>query len=190
MVKAKEVKNKEFFKPAKVDLTDAQAKKIIRQEPVKVSAKQIGTGNKVILLHPENHAKLSKAKKAGRGAVLYMSPAEVLATVESDLDGSGIFDSIYKALKSGYNFIKKNIIDTPLYQGAIKPLVKQGVNVLSGIAKTATGNSPAGNTAIDAIVGEVGNKTGAFGLKSGNKGKKYMTKKNMDLLQGSSFRIN
>ncbi len=188
----KEVKNKEFFKAAKVDLTDAQAKKIIRQEPVKVSAKQIGVGSKVILLHPENHAKLSKAKKAGRGAVLYMSPGEVLATVESEMDGTGIFQDIWRGLKSGYNWVKKNIIDTPLYQGAIKPLIKTGVNTLAGIAKTATGNSPAGNTAIDAIVGEVGNKTGAFGLKvlKGNKGKKYMTKKNMNLLEGSSFRIN
>ncbi len=186
----KEVKNKEFYKPARLDLTDAQIKKIIRQEPIKITSKQIGVGSKVILLHPENHMKLSKAKKAGRGAVLYLSPGEVLATVESEMDGTGFLQDVWRGLKSGYNWVKKNIIDTPIYQGAIKPLVKQGVNVLAGIAKTATGNSPAGNTAIDAVVGEVGNKTGAFGLKGNNKGKKYIRHGNSNLMDGASFRIN
>lgn len=182
----KTVKNAEFYKPAKLDLTEAQIKKIIRQEPVRVAAKQIGTGSKVVLLHPENHAKLSKAKNGGRGAVLSMSPGEVLATVESEMDGTGLFSDIWKGLKSGYNWVKKNIVDTDLYQGAIKPLVKQGVSTLAGMAKTATGNNPAGNAAIEGIVGEIGKKTGAFGL---NKGKKYNTRKRSDLMAGS-FRLN
>lgn len=182
------VKGSEFYKPAKLDLTDAQIKKIIRQEPIRITAKQIGTGSKVVLLHPENHARLSKAKNAGRGAVLYMSPGEVLATVESEMEGTGLFDSIWRGLKSGYKWVKKNIVDTDLYQGAIKPLVKSGVSTLAGMAKTATGNNPAGNTAIDAVVGEIGKKTSAFGLK-GNKGKKYKTRSRADLMAGS-FKLN
>lgn len=181
------VKNAEFYKPAKLDLSEAQIKKIIRQEPIRITAKQIGTGSKVVLLHPENHARLSKAKNANRGAVIHMSPGEVLATVESEMDGTGFFGDLWKGLKSGYKWVKKNVVDTDLYQGAIKPLVKQGVNVLAGMAKTAAGNNPAGNTAIDAVVGEIGKKTGAFGL---NKGKKYNTRKRADLMAGSSFRLN
>ncbi len=177
----------EFYKPARVNLTDVQARKIIKQEAVKLTASQIGVGDKIIMLHKENHAKLSKAKRGNRGTILYMSPAEVLATVESNMDGTGIFQDIWKGLKSGYKFVKKNIIDTPLYQGAIKPLVKSGVSTLAGMAKMATGNNPAGNTAIDAVVGEVGKQTGAFGL---NKGKKYKTRKNTGDLLGSSFKLN
>lgn len=179
-----------FYKPAKVNLTEAQAKKIIRQEPVRISAGQIGAGDKVILLHPENHAKLSKAKRAGRGVVLYMSAGEVLATVESDLEGSGIFGNIWRGLKSGYRFVKKNIIDTDLYQGAIKPIVKRGVEYAKGAAKAYTGNSPEGNAAIDAVVGKIGSETGAFGMRAGrNTGKKYTNYRKSDLL-GSSFRLN
>lgn len=179
-----------FYKPAKVNLTEAQAKKIIRQEPVRISAGQIGAGDKVILLHPENHAKLSKAKRAGRGVVLYMSAGEVLSTVESEMEGTGIFSSIWKGLKSGYKWAKKNIIDTDLYQGALKPLVKRGVKIAEGAAKTFAGNTPEGNAAIEGIVGKIGSETGAFGIRKGsNKGKKYTNYRKSDLL-GSSFRLN
>lgn len=173
------------YKPAKINITTAQAKKLVNQKSVLLKASQIGSGDTVILLHPENHAKLSKAKKAGKGATLYLSPGEILATVESNLAGSGIFQDIYKGLKSGYKFVKDNIIDTALYQGAIKPLVRQGVNTLAGMAKTATGNNSAGNTAIDAVIGEVGKKTGAFGMK----GKKKINHRKSEML-GSSFKLN
>lgn len=186
-----------FYKPAKVNLTEAQAKKIIRQEPVRISAGQIGTGDKVILLHPENHLKLSKAKRAGKGAVLYMSAGEVLATVESDLAGSGIFGDIWKGLKSGYKWVKKNVVDSDLYQQSIKPLVRRGVKIAEGAAKTFTGNSPEGNAAIEGIVGKIGSETGAFGMKgrseafakSNNTGKRYTNYRKSDLL-GSSFKLN
>ena len=181
----------DFYKPAKVNLTDAQAKKIIRQEPVRVAASQIGVGPTVIMLHPENHAKLSKAKRAKRGVVLYMSAGEVLATVESDMEGTGIFNNLWKNLKSGYNWVKKNIVDSDIYQKGVKPLVRSGVNQLAGLAKT---KAPQAGELIDMVVDKVGKETGAFGVK--NKGKKYLTKKGnamylMDsATQGSSFRLN
>jgi hypothetical protein len=173
------------YKPAKVNLTQAQAKKLVNQKPVKLSAAQIGNGDVVILLHPENHAKLSKAKRAGKGSTLYLTPGEILATVESTLSGSGIFQDIWKGLKSGYKWVKSNIVDTPLYQGAIKPIVRRGVNTLAGMAKAATGNDSTGNSAIDAVVNEVGKKTGAFGMK----GVKKVNYRKSELL-GSSFRLN
>jgi hypothetical protein len=87
------------------------------------------------------------------------------------MNGSGIFGDIWKGLKSGYNWVKKNVIDTDVYQKTFKPIVRCFVHT----ADTAL-NRIAPNLApvIDAGVNEIGNQTGAYGLRKTKAQKKAM----------------
>lgn len=148
------------YKPAKIDFTPAQINKAIKGQPFRVKASQIGTGSKVIMLHPANHGAVVKAAMKGKGLTLTISPAEVLSTVESDMEGTGFFGDLWKGLKSGWKWVKNNIIDTPLYQSTVKPLVRQlvdtGATALAGVVPSA---APVIGVAKDVL----GKETGAFG---------------------------
>lgn len=170
------------YKPARIDFTDAQIRKAVQGKPVRIAANQIGKGSKVVLLHPVQHRVVSKAGMAGRGCTVELSPGEILSTVESDMDGTGFFGDIWKGLKSGYNWVKKNVIDTDIYQKTIKPLVKQGVSTLSGMV-------PAEYRPIsDALVGEIGKQTGAFGVPPVTR--RRVKRSDNVLMNGGSFRLN
>lgn len=101
-----------MYKTLKLDLTPAQAKASASGKAIKVKASQIDSGSNVLLLHPVNHKMLTKSKASGKGCTLTLSPGEITATQQSDMEGTGIFDF----LKKGYNFVKNN-------WGAIKPIV-------------------------------------------------------------------
>lgn len=176
------------YKPATINLTEAQIKKAVNQQPIKLAASQIGHGSKVVLLHPSQHKLVSKAAMSGKGCVIDLSPGEILATVESDIQGTGFFGDVWKGIKTGYNWVKKNIVDTPLYQTVAKPLVRSGVNTLAGIAKTMIPGD-VDDKIIDQGVNLIGNKTNAFGIK---KSRARRTKKMNVLMNqpGGSFRLN
>lgn len=169
------------YKPARIDFTDAQIRKAIAGKPVRLAANQIGKGAKVVLLHPVQHRAVSKAGMSGRGCTIELSPAEILSTVESDMEGTGFFGDLWKGLKSGYNWVKKNIVDTPLYQNTIKPLVKQGVSTLTGMVPAQY------RPVADAITGEIGKQTGAFGVPPITRRR---VKRSDNVLMGGSFRLN
>lgn len=149
------------YRPARIDFTPAQIKKAVAGKPIRFKANQLESGGKIILLHPSSHDRFKKAVMKGKGLTLTISPAEVLSTVESDIEGTGFFGDVWKKLKSGYSWVKKNIIDTDIYQKAVKPLVRQGVNALANIASSYV---PEATPLITAGVNEIGKKTGAFGV--------------------------
>ena len=129
------------YKPAKLDLTTKQIQSMTKGKAVRLSHNQLGKGDKTILLHPENHIKLTKAYMSGKGCCLTIAPGEVMATQESQLEGSGFFDT----LKAGFNKYVKPVLSTvgdvaanalsytnpemaPLIQG-----IRGGVRDLTGV---------------------------------------------------------
>lgn len=157
------------YRPIKIDITKAQLDKALKGKPVQFSNSQLGQGNSYLSLHPANVKLVEKAVMKGTGCVINLAPGELMATAE-DMKGEGIFGDVWKGLKSGYSWVKKNIIDSDIYQKAIKPLVRQAVN--TG-ATTLKGYAPQAASLIDTGVNAIGNETGAFGLK----GKRTKTQK-------------
>lgn len=154
------------YKQTKINITQAQLNKAINGKPIKISKDQIGSGSVYLSLHPANRKIVEKASLKGSGCCLNLSEGELLSTAE-DMGGEGIFGDIWKGLKSGYKWTKKNIIDTPFYQEAIKPVVRGLVQKGLQVAKTATPGEL--SKAIDMGSDMIGKETGAFGIK-GKKG--------------------
>lgn len=160
------------YKQIKINITKKQLDQALKGKPVRFSASQLGNGDSYLSLHPANVKVVEKSAMKGSGCCLTLSPGELMATAE-DMNGEGIFGDIWRGLKSGYKWAKKNIIDTPIYQQGIKPIIRRGVNTLTGMAKNAV---PELSTAIDMATKEIGDKTGAFGVKRRtSKAKKYET---------------
>jgi len=173
------------YKAARIDFTDAQIKKAIAGKPIRLAANQVGKGTKVVFLHPVQHRVVSKAGMAGRGCTIELSPAEILTTVESDMEGTGFFGDLWKGLKSGYSWVKKNVIYTPLYQQAVKPLVRQAVNTgATALSVMAPQAAPFINMAKD----KIGSKTGAFGIPPITR--RRIKRSDNVLMDGGSFRLN
>lgn len=110
------------YKPAKIDFTDKQIQAMVKGKPVRLSHSQIGKGEKVIMLHPENHLKLSKAYTKGRGCVLHVADGEINATHESDMEGTGFFKDLWKGVKKVFGVLKDSGALTTLADMAVAPL--------------------------------------------------------------------
>lgn len=169
-----------MYKPARINLTPTQIKKVIDGKPIRFTAAQLNSGDKVVMLHPANHSAYKKATMKGKGLTMTISPAEVLSTIESDMEGTGFFGDLWKGLKSGYNWVKKNIIDTPFYQEALKPVVRGLVD--KGVAAAKAIAPDEIDKAIDVGTRMIGDKTGAFGVMPVMRRNRRMS--------GGSFRLN
>lgn len=170
------------YKQIKINITRPQLQKALNGKPVQFNASQIGSGSNYLSLHPANVKIVEKAAMKGSGCVINLSPGELLATAE-DMEGNGIFGDIWKGLKSAYKWTKKNVIDTPIYQQNLKPLVRQAVNTAASAAKSF---APQLGTAIDMGVNEIGKQTGAFGLK----GKKRTKTQRNEMLKGKGLYLS
>ena len=152
-----------MYKQIKINITRDQLHKALNGKPISFKKEQIGSGTSYLSLHPANVKLVEKASMKGSGCVLHLAPGELMATAE-DMNGSGIFGDIWKGLKSGYKFVKKNIVDSDFYQKNLKPLVRQGVEMGKNAAKAYL-NNPIANNLIDAASNELSKETGAFGVK-------------------------
>ena len=161
------------YKQIKINITKKQLDQALKGKPVRFSANQIGSGDSYLSLHPANVKVVEKSAMKGSGCCLNLTEGELLATAE-DSQGRGIFGDILKGLKSGYKWAKKNIIDTPLYQQALKPLVRGAVETAKSAAKAY---APKLAPAIDMATEKIGSETGAFGVKRRTKSDKYRTLK-------------
>jgi len=166
------------YKQIKIDITRPQLYKAMKGKPIQISSAQIGRGNSYLSLHPANAKLVEKAVMKGSGCVLNLTEGELMATAE-DMGGEGIFGDIWKGLKSGYKWAKKNVIDTPLYQQTLRPVVRGAINTGANMLK---GVAPQLAPAIDMGIDQLGRHTGAFGLPPTrktrmNKAKKYETLK-------------
>jgi hypothetical protein len=170
------------YKQIKINITRPQLQKALNGKPVQFSASQIGSGSTYLSLHPANVKLVEKAAMKGSGCVINLSEGELMSTAE-DMNGEGIFGDIWKGLKSGYKWVKKNVIDTPIYQSTIKPLVRGAVNTGATALK---GIAPQLAPAIDMGVNEIGKQTGAFGMK----GKKRTKTQKKEMLKARGLYLS
>jgi hypothetical protein len=170
-----------MYKQIKINITKAQLDNALKGKPVRFNAEQIGQGPSYLSLHPSNVKIVEKAAMRGKGCTIPLSAGELMATAE-DMGGQGIFGDIWKGLKSGYKWVKKNVIDSDIYQKGLKPIVKglvdQGVNIASQAYPQA---APVLKLASD----KIGKETSAFGLRS------RMTKsKKIEMLRGKGLYLS
>ena len=172
-----------MYKQIKINITGPQLQKALKGKPIRFSKDQIGVGSSYLSLHPANVKIVEKAAMKGSGCTMCLSSGELLSSAE-DMGGEGIFGDIWKGLKSGYKWVKKNVVDTDLYQKGLKPLVRQAVNTGATALK---GFAPQLGTAIDLGVNEIGKQTGAFGLaKTGRMSKA----KKIEMLRGKGLYLS
>lgn len=101
------------YKPYRLNLTKAQITKAAAGKPLRLKYDQLNNGNYIILLHPSNYKLIVDALKKNKGVTIPgLSPGEIQATKDSDMEGTGIFDWLKKA----YNWTKNN-------WGTIKPVL-------------------------------------------------------------------
>jgi hypothetical protein len=107
------------YRQHKIKLTPAQQKKAMNGAAIRVPADCIGTGQ-IVMLHPLNYRKVVNAKG---GINLELSPGEMMQTavhhgliqgIPNDLNGAGIFDSIWSGLKSAGKWLKDSGVGSAL----------------------------------------------------------------------------
>ena len=109
-----------MYKKLKLDLTEAQLNKVIKNKPIKIAAAQIGRGDSFVCLHPANVKIIEKAYKNNKGCVLNMSHHELKRSCEH-MSGSGLFSNIWKKLKQVYKFAKDSGALSKLADAAVVP---------------------------------------------------------------------
>ena len=99
-----------------VELTPEQAHHSYLGKPIQIHPNQFGKGH--IFVHHENHLKLARAHRAGKGVRIHLGPDELMHTahhhVTHGLDGNGIWGKIWHGIKSGFNWLKKSGVLTQL----------------------------------------------------------------------------
>lgn len=131
-----------MYKEFRIDLTEAQAKKVLEGKPIRIRADQLGKGP-AHYVHPENYKKLVRAYENNRGLTLNMAHGAVLRTHQSGLSGSGFWDRIWKGIKkgasAGWEFLKQNW--KPLATTALDAVASSRPEAapLRGLVKSATG---------------------------------------------------
>ncbi|GMF13047.1 unnamed protein product [Phytophthora lilii] len=133
-----------MYKAFKLDLSDAQAKKVLQSKPVRLRADQLGVGFEH-MFHPENYKRLMRAKRAGKGLTLDMAHGEIAATYHSVMTRAGFWGDMWRGIKKGARFLKNSGILSRLLDagvpaaatylgqpGAAGP-VRAGIKQLTGV---------------------------------------------------------
>lgn len=149
------------YKPYKLNLTKAQQTKAAAGKSIRLKRDQLDSGNYIILLHPSNYKLIVDAVRKNKGLTLPgLSPGEIKATIDSDMDGSGVFDW----LKKGFNWVKNN-------WGVIKPVVSAvGDAVAATVPGAAAPRAAVRQLTGVGITGKRGRPRGANGLYISNRG--------------------
>lgn len=142
--------------PVKLHLTHNQLNKSVKGGSIQVKHDQIGKGIH-LTVHPDTYKKLETAYKKGKGARIHLTKSELMRSAEHPSGGS-IRDWLQKAGQW-----VKGALKSDFYQQAVKPLVRQGVDALTGMAMSKVSN-PAAQAALRKGIDKVGEMTGAYGL--------------------------
>ncbi|GMF27664.1 unnamed protein product [Phytophthora fragariaefolia] len=107
-----------MYKAFKLDLSPAQAKKVLAGKTIRLRADQLGSGHEH-MFHPENYMKIMRAKKANKGLTLTMAHGEVAATYQSGLSSSGFWGNVWSGIKRGARFLKDSGIPSKLLDAGV-----------------------------------------------------------------------
>jgi hypothetical protein len=134
-----------------VRISRNQAHKASKGKPIQLAHSQLsGDSNIKLKLSQANARKVQRAVRHQRGCRLILSPEE--------LSGSGIFD----LLKSGWDWLSKNVIQTPFYQKNIRPIARE-------LVKTGVSSVPVLGDIAKPGVEWLGEKSQAFGMRGRGK---------------------
>lgn len=121
------------YKPARFHFTEPQIKKIHKGQKVRLGHHQIGKGPHILFLHPVQHHKVSQAHAKGKGIDLSISDGELMHSIDSGVEGTGIWDTI----KSGFNKYVKPVLsgvgDAIAYANPELAPLREGVRGLTGV---------------------------------------------------------
>jgi hypothetical protein len=124
------------YKPAKFHFTDVQIHKIKHGHGVRVSHHQVGKGPHTLMLHPHQHHKLSMNHAKNKGMDLAITPGEMSATIESGIEGTGVWDSIKNGLSTVWKYVKpvvSGIGDAIAYTNPELAPLREGVRSITGV---------------------------------------------------------
>lgn len=136
-----------------VTLTENNVRNLVRGKPIQLKHSQLIDGKHRLNLHPLNHKKLMAARSKGKGLRLTLTQPEIN-------EGEG-FKDIWNKVKQGAKWVKNNVIDSSLYQSAVKPIVRKGVDTLAGMAEARL---PIAAPLIQQGVQKLSDVTNAFGI--------------------------
>lgn len=156
----KKIKSSNIEMHEKISLTldPATAKKLISGKNVNLSAGALRGNRHHIVVHPSTAAKIKKAMRSGKGVRICLTADEV------DMSGQGLKEFLQKAKDVGKK-IKEKIIDTDIYQKAIKPLVRKAVDSgVNAVSPYLGPLAPYAKRGVDKL-GQISN---AYGVKGGN----------------------
>lgn len=143
----------------KLLISPTQQRKALRGDKIRLTADAISKGS-IVMLHPLNARKIATAKK---GINLELSPGEIMQTAAyhgiipkvdtTDMDGAGIFDSIWSGIKKVGSFLKDSGIGTVLAdegQKLLEPVLgkeiaKVGREVVRGVTGVGLKKSKKGS---------------------------------------------
>lgn len=146
-----------------------QAQKLHKGHAVQLRHEQLGIeGAHHLMLHMTKAKKLHSAHRRKKGVRIQLSEPEISATME----GEGFGDFLNK-IKSGAQWLKKNIIDSGAYQSIAKPIARRIVD--TGLAAATPFLGPVGSDLARQAVNVIGEKTNAYGLQK----RKHMTRTTM-----------
>ncbi len=148
----------------KVDLhlNPSQAYKLQQGIAVQLKHHQIGVPDMHhVMVHPQKAKKMHSAHKRMKGVRIQLSEPEIAETI-----GGGGFGDFLNKLKNAGQWLKKNIVDSSIYQSTVKPIARQFVDTGLQLATPHLGvAAPLARQAVD----EIGRRTNAFGLKKNRK---------------------
>jgi len=124
------------YEPAKFHFTEDQIRKIHRGHKVRLAHHQMGKGPHTLLLHPLQHQKLSMAHHKGKGSDLHVSDGELAASINSGIQGTGIWDTIKDGLSSVWKYVKpvvSGIGDAIAYTNPELAGLREGVRGVTGV---------------------------------------------------------
>lgn len=127
-----------MYKQVRLTITPAQQKKALKGSGIRLGPSCLNRGQ-VVMLHPLNVKKVASAKN---GITLQLSEGEMMRTAmhhglvpkqSGDLEGSGIFDSIWSGIKSAGKWLAGAALD------GVEGAASEAIPGLSGVFKKVRG---------------------------------------------------